>query len=99
MNQAVIKIAGSTNWTSLLHTKCIAGAENGLEVPFAATGNWGYPRFWRPDYGDAELEKRVKRVREQARREVFVFSTTIFRPFLSLLVESVTLATKEMRGY
>ncbi len=52
---------------------CIAEAEGDLEVPFAATAHWGYLRLRRPDYGDAELEKWVKLVREQDWRDVFVF--------------------------
>jgi uncharacterized protein YecE (DUF72 family) len=78
---------------------CIAEAENDLEVPFVATGDWGYLRLRRPDYGDDELREWAKRVRERNWREVFVFSTTIFRPFLSLLLEIVTLIIKQMRGY
>jgi uncharacterized protein YecE (DUF72 family) len=69
---------------------CIAEAETDLEVPFVATGDWGYLRLRRPDYGDAELKTWVKRMREQDWRDVFVFSTTIFKPFLSLLLEIVT---------
>jgi uncharacterized protein YecE (DUF72 family) len=53
---------------------CIAEAEGKLEVPFVATGNWGYLRLRRQDYGDAELESWVKRVRDQKKwRDVFVF--------------------------
>jgi uncharacterized protein YecE (DUF72 family) len=52
---------------------CIAEAEDGLEVPFRATGDWGYLRLRRSDYGDAELQKWAKRVREQDWRDAFVF--------------------------
>ena len=52
---------------------CIADAENDLEVPFVSTGDWGYLRLSRPDYGDAELSKWLKLVQEQNWREVFVF--------------------------
>lgn len=52
---------------------CIAEAENDLEVPFAATADWGYLRLRRPDYDDAELGKWVRLVREQNWKEVFVF--------------------------
>ena len=38
---------------------CIAEAENDLEVPFVATGDWGYLRLRRTDYGDAELKRWV----------------------------------------
>jgi uncharacterized protein YecE (DUF72 family) len=52
---------------------CIAEAENDLEVPFTATADWGYLRLRRLDYGDAELKSRLKLVREQGWRDVFVF--------------------------
>ena len=52
---------------------CVADAEGKLEVPFAATTDWGYLRLRRPDYGDAELNAWLKRVREQDWRDVFVF--------------------------
>ena len=61
----------------LLHHRnaalCIAEAENDLEVPFVATGDWGYLRLRRPDYGAAELKSWAERVREQSWQEVFVF--------------------------
>jgi uncharacterized protein YecE (DUF72 family) len=52
---------------------CIAEAEDGPEVPFVATADWGYLRLRRPDYGDAELKKWARRVRAQDWRETFVF--------------------------
>jgi uncharacterized protein YecE (DUF72 family) len=52
---------------------CIAEAEDGLEIPFVATAGWGYLRLRRPDYGDAELQTWVRRVRGQDWREAFVF--------------------------
>jgi uncharacterized protein YecE (DUF72 family) len=52
---------------------CIAEAENDLEVPFVGTGDWGYLRLRRTDYGDVELKTWAKRVREQKWRDVFVF--------------------------
>jgi uncharacterized protein YecE (DUF72 family) len=52
---------------------CIAEAENDLEAPFVATGDWGYLRLRRPDYGQAELKTWVKLVQEQDWRDVFVF--------------------------
>jgi uncharacterized protein YecE (DUF72 family) len=52
---------------------CIAEAENDLEVPFVATGDWGYLRLRRPDYDDAELSKWVHLVREQGWQDVFIF--------------------------
>ena len=52
---------------------CIAEAENDLEVPFVATGDWGYLRLRRTGYGDAELKRWVKLVLAQNWRDVFVF--------------------------
>jgi uncharacterized protein YecE (DUF72 family) len=52
---------------------CIAEAENDLEVPFVATGDWGYLRLRRPDYDNAELRKWVHLVREQSWQDLFVF--------------------------
>ena len=52
---------------------CLADAESNLEVPFAATTDWGYLRLRRPDYSDAELKAWVNRVQEQDWRDAFVF--------------------------
>jgi uncharacterized protein YecE (DUF72 family) len=52
---------------------CIAEAEEGIEVPFVSTADWGYLRLRRPDYGDAELQAWSSRVQEQAWRDAFVF--------------------------
>jgi uncharacterized protein YecE (DUF72 family) len=52
---------------------CVADAEGNLEVPFVATTDWGYLRLRRPDYGDAELKAWVRRVREPAWQDAFVF--------------------------
>src|SRR5437588_158460 len=52
---------------------CVAEAEDGVEVPFVSTADWGYLRLRRPDYGDAELSGWVKRVREQRWRDAFIF--------------------------
>ena len=41
---------------------CIAEAEEGLQIPFVSTADWGYLRLRRPDYGDAELKAWVKRL-------------------------------------
>ena len=54
-------------------TLCIAEAENDLEVPFVATGDWGYLRLRRTDYGDAELTSWAERVLAQGWRDAFVF--------------------------
>jgi len=52
---------------------CIAEAEDGLEIPFVSTADWGYLRLRRPDYGDAELKAWGKRIQEQNWRDAFVF--------------------------
>jgi len=52
---------------------CIAEAEDGVEVPFVSTADWGYLRLRRPDYGDVELKTWGNRVREQPWRDAFVF--------------------------
>jgi len=52
---------------------CIAEAEDGVEVPFEGTAEWGYLRLRRPDYGDAELKTWAKRVQGQSWKEAFVF--------------------------
>jgi uncharacterized protein YecE (DUF72 family) len=52
---------------------CIAEAQNGLEVPFVSTADWGYLRLRRLDYGDPALQDWAKRVGEQTWRDAFVF--------------------------
>lgn len=52
---------------------CIAEAENELEIPFVSTADWGYLRLRRPDYGDAELQAWVDRVRQPGWTDAFVF--------------------------
>lgn len=52
---------------------CIAEAEEGLSVPFVSTADWGYLRLRMADYSDAELMAWVKKVREQAWKEAYVF--------------------------
>ncbi len=52
---------------------CIAEAEDGVEVPFVSTADWGYLRLRRPDYGDAELKAWGDRVRGQNWRDAFIF--------------------------
>lgn len=52
---------------------CIAEAEDGPEVPFVSTADFGYIRLRRPDYGDVELKKWVRRVQQQNWKNVFVF--------------------------
>ena len=52
---------------------CIAEAEEGVEVPFVSTADWGYLRLRRPDYGDAELKSWIDRVRQPGWQEAFIF--------------------------
>jgi uncharacterized protein YecE (DUF72 family) len=52
---------------------CIAEAEDGVEVPFVATADWGYLRLRRPDYGDPELKSWIDRVRQPAWQDAFIF--------------------------
>jgi uncharacterized protein YecE (DUF72 family) len=52
---------------------CTAETDEGIEVPFISTADWGYLRLRRSDYGVADLQDWVRRVREQQWREVFIF--------------------------
>jgi uncharacterized protein YecE (DUF72 family) len=52
---------------------CIAEAEDGVEVPFVSTADWGYLRLRRPDYGDPELKAWLEKVRGPAWRDAFIF--------------------------
>jgi uncharacterized protein YecE (DUF72 family) len=52
---------------------CIAEAEDGVEVPFVSTADWGYLRLRRPDYGDEELKGWIGRIREQNWQNAFIF--------------------------
>jgi uncharacterized protein YecE (DUF72 family) len=52
---------------------CIADDEGDLEVPFAATADWGYLRLRRADYSDAGLKAWAKRIQQQNWRTAFVF--------------------------
>jgi uncharacterized protein YecE (DUF72 family) len=52
---------------------CIAEAEDGVEVPFVATADWGYVRLRRPDYGPADLKKWAELIAEQTWSDAFVF--------------------------
>src|SRR5256885_429888 len=52
---------------------CVADAEDDLEVPFAATADWGYLRLRRADYDDAALAAWAARMTAQAWRDCFVF--------------------------
>ena len=52
---------------------CIAEAEDGVEVPFVSTADWGYIRLRRPDYGAPELKQWLKDIRGAKWNEAFVF--------------------------
>src|SRR5436190_14666130 len=52
---------------------CIAEAEEGVNVPFVSTADWGYLRLRRPDYGDPELTAWVERVRQPGWQDAFIF--------------------------
>ena len=52
---------------------CIAEAEDGVEVPFVSTADWGYVRLRRPDYGKPELKKWLQDIQRATWREAFVF--------------------------
>jgi uncharacterized protein YecE (DUF72 family) len=52
---------------------CYAEEEESVEVPFVATADWGYLRLRLAEYGDADLKRWVKRVREQDWKDAFVF--------------------------
>lgn len=52
---------------------CLAEAEDGLEVPFTATTDWGYVRLRRPDYSEDDLAAWVDRIRQAGWSDVFVF--------------------------
>jgi uncharacterized protein YecE (DUF72 family) len=52
---------------------CIAEAEDGVEVPFVSTADWGYLRLRRPDYGDRELKSWTERLNQQGWGEAFIF--------------------------
>jgi uncharacterized protein YecE (DUF72 family) len=52
---------------------CIADADDGLDVPFVATADWGYLRLRRPDYSGKALKSWAKRIRGERWRDVFVF--------------------------
>src|SRR5215472_11398980 len=52
---------------------CIAEAEDGIEVPFVSTADWGYLRLRRPDYQDSDLKEWGQRIGKQNWRDAFVF--------------------------
>jgi uncharacterized protein YecE (DUF72 family) len=52
---------------------CLAEAEDGVEIPFVSTADWGYLRLRLPEYKAVELKAWVKRVHTQNWRDTFVF--------------------------
>jgi uncharacterized protein YecE (DUF72 family) len=52
---------------------CIADAEDGPEVPFVATAEWGYLRLRREAYSSRTLKSWAKRIRGAGWRDAFVF--------------------------
>jgi uncharacterized protein YecE (DUF72 family) len=52
---------------------CIAEAEDGVEVPFVSTADWGYLRLRMPEYTEADLAAWLKKVRAAEWGEAFVF--------------------------
>ena len=52
---------------------CLAEAEDGVDVPFVSTADWGYLRLRLPEYKPAELKAWVKRVHTQNWRDAYVF--------------------------
>jgi uncharacterized protein YecE (DUF72 family) len=52
---------------------CIAEAEEGVEVPFVSTADWGYLRLRRPDYTDEDLKSRIDQIRQQSWKDAFIF--------------------------
>jgi uncharacterized protein YecE (DUF72 family) len=52
---------------------CIAEAEDGVEVPFVATADWGYVRLRLPHYSDTTLKQWAKRIQTQKWKEAFIF--------------------------
>ncbi len=52
---------------------CIAEVDDGVEIPFVSTTNWGYLRLRRSDYGDVELKAWAERLRKQNWKDAFIF--------------------------
>lgn len=52
---------------------CIAEAEEGVQVPFVSTADWGYLRLRMADYGEVELSAWLERLRGQSWGAAFVF--------------------------
>jgi uncharacterized protein YecE (DUF72 family) len=52
---------------------CIADSDDGPEVPFVATADWGYLRLRRANYSGRALKSWANRIREAGWRDSFVF--------------------------
>ena len=52
---------------------CVADADDGPEVPFVATAEWGYLRLRRAEYDDDALKVWADRLRAQNWRDAYVF--------------------------
>jgi uncharacterized protein YecE (DUF72 family) len=52
---------------------CIADTDDGLDIPFVATADWGYLRLRGTDYHDAALKSWLKRMRGQGWEDAYVF--------------------------
>lgn len=52
---------------------CVADAEGDVDVPFAATADWGYLRLRRPDYGQPAIASWAGKILAQTWRHAFVF--------------------------
>lgn len=52
---------------------CLAEAEDGVEVPFVSTADWGYLRLRRADYDRAALQAWADRITAQDWKRSFIF--------------------------
>jgi uncharacterized protein YecE (DUF72 family) len=52
---------------------CIAEADEGVEVPFVTTTDWGYVRLRRQNYTAAQLKEWLEKLTVAKLREAFVF--------------------------
>lgn len=52
---------------------CIAEAEDGLDVPFVPTANWGYLRLRNTNYEDADLTRWLQRLVHCQWQDAFMF--------------------------
>lgn len=52
---------------------CIAEAEDGVDVPFVSTADWGYLRLRMVEYSEADLAATYRKVAEQKWQDAYVF--------------------------